>query len=317
MTGISSKALAFGDPKNKKGYNGNELQSKEFNDGSGLEFYDFNARTYDQQIGRFLQTDPESEEGDQESWTPYHFGFNNPVLHNDPDGRFPPFKKLLQAGWDYTKGRMQGAASTLTAGLKTQYAAAKTAYSYATNSQFRQQANAAVTQAISNPKATLNKAVDGVKTKVNSAVTALKDPKTYTPQNVGKAVGTVEGTVALSMAPGAGATGQVANTTKSAMQLGREGMAAAGIEQNTVRIPSLTGTAQYRIPDGLTNTTLSEVKNVSQQSLTGQIKDFIQYSQQQGLNFELHVRPTTQLSKPLQQQVTQGNVTLKVLPITN
>ena len=87
MAGISSRAA--GGLENKKRYNGNELQNKEFIDGSGLELYDFNARTYDHQIGRFIQIDPETEEGDQESLTPYHFSFNNPVLFSDPTGKFP------------------------------------------------------------------------------------------------------------------------------------------------------------------------------------------------------------------------------------
>lgn len=89
IEGISSKAFKMPYPNNKKGFNGNELQSEEFNDGSGLELYDFNARTYDPQIGRFLQIDPETEEGEQKSWTPFHFSFNRPVVLNDPDGRNP------------------------------------------------------------------------------------------------------------------------------------------------------------------------------------------------------------------------------------
>src|SRR5690606_32640249 len=72
MAGISSKSA--GGLLNKKGYNGNELQSKEFSDGSGLEMYDFNARTYDHQIGRFIQIDPLFEDG-QESINPYHFSY--------------------------------------------------------------------------------------------------------------------------------------------------------------------------------------------------------------------------------------------------
>ncbi len=89
MAGISSNALkGVNYPENRKKYNGNELQSKEFGDGSGLEWYDFNARTYDQQIGRFLQIDPLLEDG-QESLTPYHFAYNNPPSFSDPDGKLP------------------------------------------------------------------------------------------------------------------------------------------------------------------------------------------------------------------------------------
>jgi RHS repeat-associated protein len=88
MAGISSKAVAFGGVENKRGYNGNELQNKEFSDGIGLDIYDFNARTYDQQIGRFIQIDPLFEDG-QESTNPYHFSFNNPIRFSDPDGETP------------------------------------------------------------------------------------------------------------------------------------------------------------------------------------------------------------------------------------
>ncbi|PVD50035.1 hypothetical protein DC498_22205 [Terrimonas sp.] len=79
-------------------------------------------------------------------------------------------------------------------------------------------------------------------------------------------------------------------------------------------MPSLSGTASYRIPDGLTNTTLSEVKNVKNLSMINQLKDYMQYSQQNGLRFDLYVRPTTQLSRPLQQQVANGNINLLLLP---
>ncbi len=88
MAGISSQAAKGTDyAENKKGFNGNELQSKEFSDLSGLAWYDFNARTYDPQTGRFMQIDPLADEGEQESLSPYHFSENNPIRYNDPDGR--------------------------------------------------------------------------------------------------------------------------------------------------------------------------------------------------------------------------------------
>jgi RHS repeat-associated protein len=86
MSGISSKAATSLQNRNK--FNGgNELQSQEFSDGSGLELYDAQYRMYDAQIGRFNRVDPLADFFDD--LTPYNFAYNNPVLFNDPYGLSP------------------------------------------------------------------------------------------------------------------------------------------------------------------------------------------------------------------------------------
>ena len=88
MSGISSKALNFGSPQNRFKFNGgNELQSNEFTDGSGLEMFDAINRMYDPQIGRFWQVDELAEANWEES--PYSFAHNDPILFNDPLGLEP------------------------------------------------------------------------------------------------------------------------------------------------------------------------------------------------------------------------------------
>jgi RHS repeat-associated protein len=85
MSGISDKALKTPYAENKYRYNdGNELQNKEFSDGSGLETYDAENRMYDPQLGRFWQIDPMVDIN--ESSSPYSFANNNPILLNDPMG---------------------------------------------------------------------------------------------------------------------------------------------------------------------------------------------------------------------------------------
>jgi len=87
MAGISDKA--WNKQPNNFHYNGNELQNREFSDGTGLEEYDFNARYYDQQVGRFVQMDPAGLRGGQDRLSPYQFSGNNPSTFNDPDGKCP------------------------------------------------------------------------------------------------------------------------------------------------------------------------------------------------------------------------------------
>ena len=85
MAGISSKAA--GKLENKYGITGKEKQSKEFSDGSGLEAYDFGARFYDQQIGRFSTVDPHVA---NYYWmSPYSYCNNNPLKYLDPSGMDP------------------------------------------------------------------------------------------------------------------------------------------------------------------------------------------------------------------------------------
>ncbi|NJK31676.1 MAG: hypothetical protein HC927_04245 [Deltaproteobacteria bacterium] len=72
-----------------------------------------------------------------------------------------------------------------------------------------------------------------------------------------------------------------------------------------------------RFPDGLhtANGVLTEVKNTRAQGYTRQLRDYAAYAIQNGMRFDLWVRPGAQLSKPLLDARKAGQVNIREIPL--
>jgi hypothetical protein len=79
------------------------------------------------------------------------------------------------------------------------------------------------------------------------------------------------------------------------------------------KVPVTIG-GRTRIPDSLTPTTLSEVKNVGSLSYTRQLREYTQYAQQTGRTFDLYVRPGANLSGPLLDARAAGHLRIHDIP---
>ncbi len=76
---ISGLSYSNTSPENKYRYNGKELQ-----DDFGLDWYDYGARMYDAELGRWHVPDPLAEK--TFSLSPFRYGKNNPVFYVDVKG---------------------------------------------------------------------------------------------------------------------------------------------------------------------------------------------------------------------------------------
>lgn len=68
-------------------------------------------------------------------------------------------------------------------------------------------------------------------------------------------------------------------------------------------------------PDGLTESTLSEIRNVKKQGLTAQIQDYLTYSQQNDLDFDLYLPPSATPTGPLQDAFDKGLINRIDIPV--
>ncbi len=64
--------------------NNEKLNGAEYYPEMNINLHNFGPRNYDAVLGRWLSADPLAEAAP--GWTPYRFGFNNPINYNDPSG---------------------------------------------------------------------------------------------------------------------------------------------------------------------------------------------------------------------------------------
>jgi len=101
MSGLSSSALKGTNfIANKLKFGGKEMQDNEFTDGTGLEWYDFDARMYDVQTARWMVPDAMAEKSPD--WTPYRYAFDNPIRYIDPDGNTESVADMIKKAWNNT-----------------------------------------------------------------------------------------------------------------------------------------------------------------------------------------------------------------------
>jgi RHS repeat-associated protein len=267
----------------------------------------YNSRWYDPELGRFMQPDiiiPEASQGTL-AWDRYAYVNNNPLKWDDPSGHC---LILCTAIIGAAIGAIVGAVGY------TAYTAA-TGSAFNVGSMLLAAGGGAVAGAFIGSGVGLIAAASGAAAGAAGAATTAAEVAAGASGTAAAANTACGGDMCASEAQSASQT-----ATAAAQALGKAGEAAANIVKNTVRIPSLTQTANYRIPDQLLPNLniLSEVKNVQYLGLTNQIEDFLMYAEQQGYVFQLFVRESTRLSGPLMALEEAGRiVVLRILPQAN
>jgi RHS repeat-associated protein len=108
-----------------------------------------------------------------------------------------------------------------------------------------------------------------------------------------------------------GDVSRAARATQLARELGAAGERMSGITGPKVRIPSVTGTATYRVPDQyVAEVLLREAKNVAELRITPQLIDYGEFCRQNNLRFILDVRENTVIGPRAQQFLEMYNVEL-------
>ena len=114
-------------------------------------------------------------------------------------------------------------------------------------------------------------------------------------QAAGKAYKAAKATKAAKAAEAAEAAKVAKYTQGTPSEVGKIGERLAGIDPTAKQTIQING--RTRIPDAMSATTLTEVKNVKYISNTQQLRDYADYAKLTNRALELYVRPTTKVAK--------------------
>jgi restriction endonuclease fold toxin 7 of polymorphic toxin system len=212
----------------------------------------------------------DQDTGDPQSWNLYSYVRNNPLSNTDPSG------------------------NACVQGSDGKYSD--------DNSGGESCAQVDVNNATTGPSVTVRATDDDVSYQLANDVSNLTSTSSLSEVGVNGILGaqTAEGIWSLPSLFRSGAdliaSWRMASKMAGVRAAGEAGEALAGIVKNTERIPSLSGTAAYRVPDILDNSAkvIGEVKNYNGTvSLTAQIKDDIAFAQQNGYTIRVQIRRLT------------------------
>jgi len=291
-----------------------------------LGMYYYKARIYSPTMGRFMQTDPSGYD-DGPNW--YNYVHGDPVNAADPSG--------LQ-GTGCFIGDCGGVKSVT--GGASGYGPSNDSVGPRESGGGGGGAPAGATWTVKITTGPLAGTVQQIVSKPGSGPQTIQGQKGY---YVNSGVGTtpvwvqsntptisrgtatairagVDAAAMLAMGPMAGVEGALGveaegvAATKTAAELGAEGEAAVKGAYDVGDKTQIVINGRTRIPDGITNTTVSEVKNVGRLCFTCQLRDYADYARTTGRAFNLYVRPGADLSGPLQKAIRDGIINLENIP---
>jgi RHS repeat-associated protein len=120
--------------------------------------------------------------------------------------------------------------------------------------------------------------------------------------------------VSIAAAPAAPQAQRIATGGAGVVRIGQIGEASVRAAYNIGRRGTFEVAGRRRIADGMTATTLSEVKNVRVLSYTQQLRDYVTYASATNRTVHLYTRPDTRLSRPLWEAIRNGLMVLRYIP---
>jgi RHS repeat-associated protein len=292
------------------------------------------GRVYDPNLGRFLSADLFIQSPyNSQSFNRYSYTFNNPLSYTDPTGYMSDMMQHFMNVSFHQSTSWQWATTTSYV-LATRWTTAATINPDGTLSDTRNGVELSTVNSvsagsifqtvsfrISSWPAGAPLGVDGVVAAQYAGcglnTDCLMQTATKDAEMMSLAVGGELGVIAkVASEVRAAKLAADALKTANARKLGKAGEDAVRAVHNIGDKALIKVNGRDRIPDGINNSTktLSEIKNVAKQGWTQQLKDYATHAKANGLKFDLYVRPNTQLSGPLVNQINAGTVNLKFIP---